>query len=345
MVQERRIGGRPTEGLANLFGKRYALGSEVRDGKRLDVGLIKDMTGGEVINARHLYEREFKYRPTCTLWLYGNKKPAIHDTSLAVWRRVKLLPFTQTIADKDRDRNLEAKMERDELPGILAWAVLGVLEWQARGLIDPEAVTVATQSYREAEDVLGEWIAECCYLDDPLASILKADLQRNYASWCQDNIHAEVKRSTFKSSLEERGVTSFRGTGNKHYWKGIRLLNDDDIKAREEAAAVAKAQKVTKVTTSPAAQPELPNTADEGGVTEVTGVTDSPPKSLHEKNIESLDGIKVRKVTKVTGSTATVSFTCGNCKGRRYWLRGGTAKLCAACHPPPIEDTPISGSL
>jgi len=333
MISDHKSGGGPTEGLANLFNKRYALGSEVRDGKRLDVGLIKDLCGGEVMNARHLYEREFKFRPTCTLWLYGNKKPVIRDTSLAVWRRVKLVPFTRTVKDAERDRKLEEKMERDELPGILSWAILGCLDWQRLGLNDPEAVTSATRDYREEEDVLGEWLAECCYLDS-MASMLKAELKGNYTAWCQENKHDEVKRGTFKGSLEERGITSFRGTLNKHYWKGIRLLTDDDITAREEAAAVAEARKVTKVTNKPLAPPEMSYVTHEGEVTKMTKVTEFPQSFHVKETIENLGVKQVSKVTKVTDVTRETDFCCGNCRGKRYWLRHDGQKMCPVCHPP-----------
>jgi len=333
MVRDHKTGGGPTEGLANLFNKRYALGSEVRDGKRLDVGLIKDLTGGEVMNARHLYEREFKFKPACTLWLYGNKKPVIRDTSLAVWRRVKLVPFTRTVKDAERDRKLEEKMERDELPGILSWAILGCLDWQRLGLNDPEAVTSATRDYREEEDVLGEWLAECCYLD-PMASTLKAELKGNYTAWCQENKHDELKRGTFKGSLEERGITSYRGNYSKHYWKGIRLLTNDDIAAMEEATAVAEAQKVSKVSTTPRPVTESPNVTEEGDVTNVTNVTDFP-LSLHVKEtIENLGVKRVTKVTKVSNVTSDSDFYCRNCRGEKYWLRHDGQKMCSVCHPP-----------
>jgi len=256
---------------------------------------------------------------------------------------VKLVPFTRTIKDAERDRKLEEKMERDELPGILAWAVLGCLDWQRLGLNDPEAVTNATRDYREEEDVLGEWLAECCHLD-PIASILKADLKGNYAAWCQENKHDEVKRGTFKGSLEERGITSYRGNYSKHYWKGIRLLTDDDIIASEEAAAVAEASKVSKVSTAPLLVSESSKLTHEGDVTNVTNVTDFP-LSLHVKEtIENLGVKRVTKVTKVTKVTNKNDFYCGNCRGTRYWIRHDGVEKCNVCHPPVSGDAPVYDS-
>ena len=80
---------------------------------------------------------------------------------MAIWRRLKLVPFKVVIPPAERDKHLPEKL-RDELPGILAWAVRGCLDWQRHGLGEPPAVIHATADYQSAEDVLANFIAECC---------------------------------------------------------------------------------------------------------------------------------------------------------------------------------------
>lgn len=103
MVKDRKLGGGPKEGIANLRNKRYVVGSELQDGKRLDISLIKGITGGETIKARSLYEHDIEFMLTFKLWLYGNHKPVIADSMLSIRRRVKLIPFAVTIPDKEID--------------------------------------------------------------------------------------------------------------------------------------------------------------------------------------------------------------------------------------------------
>ena len=64
-----------------------------------------------------------------------------------------------TIPEAEVDPKLTDKL-RAELPGILAWAVRGCLDWQAHGLGNAEAVHQATAEYRESSDVMGAWFTE-----------------------------------------------------------------------------------------------------------------------------------------------------------------------------------------
>ncbi len=201
------------------------VGSELQDGRKLDVSLVKDMTGGETIKARRLYEHDVEFEPTHKLWLFGNHKPVITDTTLSIWRRVKLIPFTVTIPEKEIDPDLPSKLET-ELSGILAWAVKGCLDWQRYGLREPDAVTTATTSYRHEEDILGDFIEDCCILE-PRGSISKSELKDLYSQWCQANSIEPVTQRTFKARLTERGITEGRA-GKARLWKGIRLRTDAD---------------------------------------------------------------------------------------------------------------------
>ena len=89
------------------------MASEIEDGRRLAVVLIKEMTGGEAIRADRKYEHEIEFQPVHKIWLVGNHKPVITDTTLSIWRRVKLIPFTVTIANKEIDPDLPAKLEAE----------------------------------------------------------------------------------------------------------------------------------------------------------------------------------------------------------------------------------------
>jgi putative DNA primase/helicase len=68
-------------------------------------------------------------------------------TDLAVWRRIRLVPFGVSIPDDEQDRKLGEKL-RDGLPGILKWALEGCLAWQSSGLGQPDEVREATAAYR-----------------------------------------------------------------------------------------------------------------------------------------------------------------------------------------------------
>jgi putative DNA primase/helicase len=95
----------------------------------------------------------WSFDPTHKFWVSANHEPEVRGTDDGIWRRFRKLPFDvsfQGRANKDLKHKLRA-----ELPGILAWAVRGCLDWQRAGLGEPKSVADATQRYREEQDTFG----------------------------------------------------------------------------------------------------------------------------------------------------------------------------------------------
>jgi len=222
MARERGAGG-PREDLANLYGKRFVLASEIEDGRRLAVVLIKEMTGGESITADRKYEHQVEFEPTHKVWLSGNHKPVITDTTLSIWRRVKLVPFTVTIPPEEVDDTLTQRLEV-ELPGILAWAVQGAVRWYRDGLRECAAVTSATQEYRQDQDILAEFLADRCELHASL-QCAKGSLRKTYEDWCTSTGSTPIGVRTFRTRLVEKGLVEAK-SGLVRLWRGIGLLSD-----------------------------------------------------------------------------------------------------------------------
>jgi putative DNA primase/helicase len=132
--------------LADLAGARYVYAVESQEGKRLAEGLVKQVTGGvDAIKARFLYEELFEFKPQFKVYLGTNHLPVINESDDAIWERIRPVPFTVQIPQAERDKNLD-QLLLAELPGILAWAVRGCLDWQAlNDLKEPQAVLTANQ--------------------------------------------------------------------------------------------------------------------------------------------------------------------------------------------------------
>ena len=149
------------------------------------------------------------------LFLASNHKPRIRGTDHAIWRRIKLIPFTVTIPEREQDKHLAEKL-RDELPGILNWALLGCLAWQHSGLGEPEEVRSATAAYRAEMDVLAAFLADCCELGEDKQARAAA-LYTAYKDWCEANGERAISRSAFGRQLAERGFGRSRDRSGKFY--------------------------------------------------------------------------------------------------------------------------------
>ncbi len=213
----------PTE-LADLFGARFVAAVESDEGRRLNEGLVKQLTGRDKIKARRMGEDFWEFDPTHTPVLATNHKPEVRGTDHAIWRRLKLVPFDVQIPAKEQDKKLAEKL-REELPGILAWIVRGALIYQKIGLPEAERVTDATSGYRAEMDTLAGFVDECCVVR-PEVWCKFADLYAAYVAWCEEsNEHPEKKRR-FADKLTERGFARDTGAQNTKIRWGIALRHD-----------------------------------------------------------------------------------------------------------------------
>lgn len=221
-MQAEKGKGSATEAVANIRGKRLIVSSEVPEGKKLNTGLLKDLSGGgEAIRARRLYEHEVEFRPTCKIIMFGNYKPTITESTLALWRRLKLIPFNYTVADNDRDMLLGNKLSK-ELPGILTWAVQGCATWHVTRFLDePEAVSTAIREYRSDEDLIGEFLSDRCELGEGI-SVSQSELKRAYKVWCEENSLMPLGPKKFGSRLVEKHCRKDH-VKNQRSWIGVAL--------------------------------------------------------------------------------------------------------------------------
>lgn len=218
LLAKRNTSGAANPEIARMSGVRFVTAIEAGEGRRLNEPVIKALTGGDAVTARHLYHDHFEFHPQFKLWLAANHKPTVKGTDEAIWRRIRLIPFTVTIPEGERDPKLAAKL-RAELPGILAWAVRGCLEWQAEGLGTPDEVRAATEQYRAEQDVLAAFLEECC-VQKPEAEAGAGKLLEAYKSWTGESIDAKELRQ----KLTERGFKQ-QHTKRGNVWQGIGLVD------------------------------------------------------------------------------------------------------------------------
>jgi putative DNA primase/helicase len=142
---------------------------------------------------------------------------------------VRLVPFVVQIPKDKRDKQLETKL-REELPGILAWAVRGCLAWQRDdSLTEPAAVLAATQHYREEMDTLGHFLDECCVTgDSAVVKVKAAVLASAYQTWCKQTGATPLDNRAFIAALEDRQYHRGRGHTNQYYWHGLGLVVASD---------------------------------------------------------------------------------------------------------------------
>ena len=207
----------PTE-IADLQGARLVVGSEF--GGVMDEGKVKRLTGSDKLKARFMRGDMFEFAPTQTYFVCVNNKPVIRNTDDGIWRRLKLIPFTQKFSGDRRDKHLPQKLKAEH-EGILAWLVDGAVRSYCEGIVEPEAVTVAGQEYREEFDLIGRFIDDCCDTTNSHSRIKSSRLYQAYEKWADTVGEFKHGNKQFSSELLRKGFD--KAKDGWIFWHGINL--------------------------------------------------------------------------------------------------------------------------
>lgn len=219
-----RDGEASSPGLLSLQGARLLTVSEIEGEHEMSAALVKGLTGRDPITARGNYDkRPTTFRPQFTLWMFGNEKPKISDASDGMWRRVRLIEFNQTIPRAERDPDFAGRLNA-ELPGVLNWALEGLRRVQQRGLIVPDAVQVATASYRAEQSPLDGFLCEMCE-QSRTAFVTAADLWDAWKTYCAEMDEPEGTQRAFSNVLKGRfkDARTYIAGRQTRVWNGVKL--------------------------------------------------------------------------------------------------------------------------
>lgn len=228
MLMVRRHSEHPAE-LAQLSGARLVVCSELDDGQKFAEARIKQLTGGDSINARFLYGQPFTFTPTHTIWLLGNHRPQARTGGMAFWRRVKLVSFDHIVPPERRDPALGAKLAAAG-PHVLAWAIQGAVDYATNGIKEPADVQAATAAYAADQDTIGRFVDDMVTLTptNKMARVPVGQFRREYEAWCDEagEIAASPKRLT--QELRDRYNIDTAKSGSRRFYCGLVLLAGDD---------------------------------------------------------------------------------------------------------------------
>lgn len=212
--------------IADLRGARFVTTSEASEGQRLAEAKVKYLTSGTGrIKTARKYENPTEFAATHKLFFDSNFKPDVRSNDDAIWDRLRLIPFENTIPKSERDPRLREKFAA-EYEGILAWMVTGCRQWLDNGLGTIAELDSAREQWRQETDPLQDFLDDCCQFA-PNLSCPTADLRKAYENWCNENGQKpSASQKQMADRLSRAGCTSDRRRIDGHQrrvWIGIDL--------------------------------------------------------------------------------------------------------------------------
>jgi putative DNA primase/helicase len=218
---------RVASSLAKLHGSRLVNMNEAEEHQRLSEALVKQMTGGDAIEACKKYHEPFNYNPVFKLWIRTNEKPVIRGSGDAIWRRIKLIPFTKPIpAELRRSRDEVDDAINREFEGILAWMVQGFQKWKTDGLKEPDEVLSAVSDYRNEMDIISQFFDECAVVGGS-ETCLRSELYQAFQGWLKDNgYRIFMSADSFGRRVSKKIPQQSREKVNgKYIWRGLSVTD------------------------------------------------------------------------------------------------------------------------
>ncbi len=217
----------PTPDIMALRGRRLITASETDQNCRISPSRVKWLTGDDTLSGRSPNDKyEVNFKPTHTLILQTNNDPRAPADDYAFWERMIKIPFNLSFVNRAPEKEFERQADlglkdklKAEYPQILAWLVRGCLEFQEIGLNEPAAVKAAVEAYQRDEDLIADFIEECCVVGDEYTVGATAAYER-FAQWWEFNVSKKVpKMKAFgtlfgkKFQREKIGTVRYLGVG------------------------------------------------------------------------------------------------------------------------------------
>lgn len=194
----------PNDSIASLAGARYVCVSEPGESLVLNSDLVKTLTGGDPIKARHLYEHSFTYIPQFKIVINTNFLPTVLDDTIFASNRLVLLNFNRHFDVNSRDISLKSFFIKPEnLSGIFNWCYEGYRKLHDVKMLEmPEKSKDLFDKYRSESDITKQFITEVLQPVPGERLKLKAVYDK-YKEWAADNGFKQYSRNTFKQKMEK----------------------------------------------------------------------------------------------------------------------------------------------
>jgi P4 family phage/plasmid primase-like protien len=230
---------------AKLYQKHANLCSDLGAKEIKDTGTIKQLTGGDAIFARELYQNGFNFTNYAKLMFACNILPEIGDRSLAMNERIAVVEFPNTFerGNENCDPNLIDKLTTpQELSGIFNWMAEGL-----KRLLDKKTFS----KYRNFENV-SDYLKESqnpikIFTDTYIEAkqdneIQKEIVYKKYLEFCKANNYPTLVSSWFSQKFKPFAPMGIdegqpRKSGHKTVWKNIKfkdgLVTDSQLKNKK----------------------------------------------------------------------------------------------------------------
>lgn len=213
LTQKRASSGAAAPQIAGLKGKRVVILQEPEGDEKMNMGLVKELTGNDIIKTRNLFESCISFRPQWGLFCVTNGLPDVNSTDDGTWRRLRVIRFTEKFTDDPEELKLPHHHPRDTSLGHLIethdWGVAFIhilFQYYKKykqnnfKITVPIEITEEINNYKAENDILFNFIMT--QIEFSQNSKLKIqEIKTKFKNWLRDENINTIKNSIPRESV------------------------------------------------------------------------------------------------------------------------------------------------
>ena len=245
LTQKRASSNSANPEVARSKGKRFGTFQEPDENSEINVGYMKELSGGDKITARALFKEPIDFKPQFKLLLICNHLPKIPSNDGGTWRRLRVFEFMSKFVDQpDNNKQFQFKKDYNLSQKLEKWKecfMFILIQWfkkyKETGLKEPDEVKKFTKQYEKECDVFLEFIDDKTKTNQEKHVYISA-LHNTFKSWYKDAYvgNKAPSRKELKGWMDQN-YEPYKKTG----WKGLEIVYDDEETDEDEIDNISAA--------------------------------------------------------------------------------------------------------
>jgi P4 family phage/plasmid primase-like protien len=178
-----------------MKGRRCGVFQEADDGEKINVGVMKEFTGGDKVLVRDLFKganEMLEFKPQMKYFLTCNQLPPVPSNDDGTWRRLRVIEFLSKFTDNPTKPN-EYMIDNTLKQKIESWAptfisyMIHIFNTEYKNmstLKEPDEVLTSTNQYKMENDFFTEYIMErLTVTTNTKNSINQMVMWNDFSSW------------------------------------------------------------------------------------------------------------------------------------------------------------------
>jgi len=240
LITQKRLGiGGTSSEVAQLKGLRYAVMNEPSKGDEINEGIMKELTGGDPIQAREMYKSSITFIPMFKMACCTNTLFDIKSNDEGTWRRIRVIDFESRFIDNpcNDPKDKEFKKDKDLKRKFKKWApfmasMLIEIACKTDGKVeDCEEVMAKSREYRENQDYLARFVSEKIKVweynpENPEKKenkISKTNIQNEFKEWWKREYNTKCPKGQELVNYLNIKLGPYKKRG----WWGYEIIYDE----------------------------------------------------------------------------------------------------------------------